>query len=59
MKRKKKSVCDFVGLKSNKLHYKFNECKKIHLKQLNVLISKTFQIHANFAVMILTSLLFY
>ena len=27
-KEKIKSVCDFVGLRSNKLHYKCKECKK-------------------------------
>ena len=27
-KEKNKSVCDFIGLKNNKLHYKCNKCKK-------------------------------
>ena len=27
-RKKIKSVCDFVGLRSNKLHYKCKECKK-------------------------------
>ena len=33
-----KSVCGFVALKNNKLHYKCNECKKGQLKPINGLI---------------------
>ena len=31
--RKKKSICDFIGLKNNKLCYKCKECNKILLIQ--------------------------
>ena len=34
------SVCDFIRIKNNKLHYKCNECKKIQLKPINELIKK-------------------
>ena len=42
MLRKKiiKSVCDFIGLKNNKLHHKCNKCKKRWLASLNGLIKK-------------------
>ena len=42
MQRKKKirSVCDFIGLKDNKLHYKCKECKKRWLKLINGLTEK-------------------
>ena len=41
MKRRKiKSVWKFIGLKNNKLRYKFEECKKIWLKPVNGLIKK-------------------
>ena len=35
-----KSVCDFIRLKNNKLHYKCKECKKGQLKPINGLIKK-------------------
>ena len=35
-----KSVCDFIGLKINRLQYKCNECKKRQLKPINGLIKK-------------------
>ena len=35
-----KSVCDFIGLKNNKLYYKCNKCKKGQLKPINGLIKK-------------------
>ena len=41
MKRRKiKSVWKFIGLKNNKLRYKFEEFKKIWLKPVNGLIKK-------------------
>ena len=39
-RRKIKSVCDFVGLKNNKLTYKCKECNKRSLKPINELIIK-------------------
>ena len=39
-RKKTKSVCDFIGLKNNKLHYKCNECKKRQLELINGLIKK-------------------
>ena len=39
-KRKIKSVCNFIGLKKNKLNYECKECKKRSLKPINVLIKK-------------------
>ena len=33
-------MCDFVGLKNNKLYYKCKECKKGQLKPINGLIKK-------------------
>ena len=38
--RKTKSICNFIGLRKNKLHYKCKECKKIQLKPKNGLIKK-------------------
>ena len=35
-----KSVCDFIGLKNNKLYYRCNKCKKRQLKPINRLIKK-------------------
>ena len=40
-RRKIKSVCNFIGLKNNKLNYECKECKKRWLKPINELI-KTF-----------------
>ena len=37
-RRKIKSVCNFIGLKNNKLSYKCKECKKRWLKPVNGLI---------------------
>ena len=37
-KEKIKSVCNFIGLKNNKLNYKCKECKKRWLKPVNGLI---------------------
>ena len=39
-RRKIKSVCNFIGLKNNKLSYKCTECKKRSLKPINGLIEK-------------------
>ena len=39
-RRKIKSVCNFIGLKNNKLNYECKECKKIWLKPVNGLIKK-------------------
>ena len=39
-RRKIKSVCNFVGLKNNKLNYKCKECKRRLLKPINELIKK-------------------
>ena len=38
--KKIKSVCKFIGLKNNKLHYKCEECKKTWFKPVNGLIRK-------------------
>ena len=38
--KKNKSMCNFIGLKNNKLHYKCKECKKGQLKPINGLIKK-------------------
>ena len=38
--KKKKSVCNLIGLKSNKLYYKCKECKKGQLKPTNGFIEK-------------------
>ena len=43
-KKKTKSVCDFIGLKNNKLHYKCKESKKRQLKTINGQ-SESFQIY--------------
>ena len=37
-KRKIKSVCNFIGLKNDKLHHKCNECKRRLLKPISRLI---------------------
>ena len=39
-RKKIKSVCNFIGLKNNKLGYKCKECKKRWLKLINGLIKK-------------------
>ena len=39
-KEKIKSVCNFIGLKNNKLNYECKECKKRWLKPVNGLIKK-------------------
>ena len=39
-RRKIKSVCNFIGLKNNKLNYECKECKKRWLKPVNGLIKK-------------------
>ena len=39
-RRKIKSLCDFIGLKNNKLNYKCKECRKRSLKPINKLIKK-------------------
>ena len=39
-KEKIKSVCNFIGLKNNKLNYECKECKKRWLKPANELIKK-------------------
>ena len=39
-RKKIKSVCNFKGLKNNKLNYESKECKKIWLKPVNRLIKK-------------------
>ena len=39
-RRKIKSACDFIGLKSNKLNYECKECKERWLEPINVLIKK-------------------
>ena len=39
-RKKIKSVCNFIGLKNNKLGYKRKECKKRWLKLINGLIKK-------------------
>ena len=39
-KRKIKSVCNFIGLKNDKLHHKCNECKRRWLKSISRLIKK-------------------
>ena len=33
-------MCDFIGLKNKKLHYKCNECEKRQLNPINGLIKK-------------------
>ena len=40
-----KTECDFIGLKSNKLRYKYKECEKIWLKPVNGLIKKFASAH--------------
>ena len=40
-----KSVCNFIGLKINKLNYECKECKKAWLKPANGLIKKFANIH--------------
>ena len=40
-KKRIKSGCKFIGLKSNKLHSKCKECKKAQLERINGLV-KTF-----------------
>ena len=44
-RKKIEPVCDFIGLKNNKLRYKCEECKKIWLKPINGLIKKFPNIH--------------
>ena len=44
-RRKIKSVCNFIGLKNNKLNYECKECKKRSLKPVNGLIKKFSNIH--------------
>ena len=44
-RKKIKSVCNFIGLKNNKLNYKCKECKKRWLKPVNGLIKKFPNIH--------------
>ena len=44
-RRKIKSVCNFIGLKNNKLNYECKECKKRCLKPVNRLIEKHPNIH--------------
>ena len=44
-RRKIKSVCNFIGLKNNKLNYECKECKKRWLKPVNGLIKKFPNIH--------------
>ena len=39
-KKKIKSVCNFIGIKNNKLNYECKECKKISLKPISELIKK-------------------
>ena len=39
-KKKIKSVCNFIGLRNNKLNYEYKECKKRWLKPVNGLIKK-------------------
>ena len=39
-RKKIKSVCNLIGLKNNKLHYKFKVCEKGQLKPINGLIEK-------------------
>ena len=46
--RKIKSVCDFIGLKNDKLRYKCEECKKRWLKPIKGLIRKFSNIHGFF-----------
>ena len=57
-RKKIKLVCNLIGLKNNKLNYKCKECKKSWLTPISGLI-KSFQIHTNFVMMILTSLFCY
>ena len=40
-----KSVCDFIGLKNNKLNYECKKCRKIWLKPVNGLIKKFPNVH--------------
>ena len=44
-RRKIKSVCNFIGLKNNKLNYECKECKKRWLKPVNGLIKKFPNMH--------------
>ena len=44
-RRKIKWVCNFIGLKNNKLNYECKECKKRWLKPVNGLIKKFPNIH--------------
>ena len=39
-RKKIKSVCNFTGLKNNKLHYKWNKCKNRWLAPISGLIKK-------------------
>ena len=39
-RRKMKLVCNFIGLKNNKLNHEYKECKKRWLKPMNGLIKK-------------------
>ena len=54
-RKKIKSVCKFIGLKNNKLHYKREECKKTWLKPINGLIKK----YINFVMETLINLFCY
>ena len=45
IKKKIKSVCDFIGRKNNKLHCKYKKCEKRWLKSINGLIKKFTNIH--------------
>ena len=44
-RRKIKSASDIIGLKNNKLNYKWKECKERWLKPINGLIEKLPNIH--------------
>ena len=49
-KRNIKSVCNFIGLRNNKLNYKCKKCKKRWFKPVNGLIKKSFQIYTSFVM---------
>ena len=55
-KKKIKSVCNFIGIKNNKLYYKCKGCKKGRLKPINGL---SFQIYTNFVLETLINLFCY
>ena len=50
-----KSMCDFIGLKNNKLNYECKECKKRWLMPVNRLIKK-FPMYINFVMEALKNL---